>query len=939
MNFAKFFKAIWGEDKEPFPWQQELVQLALQGQWPASIALPTAAGKTALIDIAVYALAMGASNAPRRIFFVVDRRVIVDDAGIRAQILSDKLAQASPQSELGKLAENLRKIGKTQMPVVSATLRGGIPKDDSWTDSPLQPIIVCSTVDQIGSGVLFRAYGTSEYVRSIRAGLVAHDALIILDEAHTSQPFAETLQWIRQYREWAEQPLTLPFSIVELSATPRGGQGFRESEKDVLNPILKRRWEAEKRAKLILEENGPEEDEYSRVVAGLIREARVMRDQRGARIIGIIANRVRTARRVFEELSKDNDSESILLTGRARPWDRNRLWQLWKGRIAIGRPVPRQTIFVVATQCIEVGADIDFDGLITELASVDALEQRFGRLARDGNEAVCYAAIVAQKQQVAKSYVDPVYGDTLPAVWKWLKDHVQKEKRNEAVPAGKKSKGKPITEEFVPMGVLALRRALRDLADRRSLNVPVRNAPVLLPVHLDLLCQTSPEPSLSPEPAVFLHGPETGPPDVQIIWRQDLEKGQSPETWKDIVAICPPSSAEAISLPVWAVRKWLSGETAPDITDIEGISGETRIINNSQRPVLEWKGPDESLVHSTPSAVRPGTTIIVPAEYGGCDEWGWNPNSTKEVKDIGDAVKLEADQVILRLHPKLAEQWKYSTLAQQVRTAESLSDARSALVGADLGLQDWVKEAVARISQRQAKLAEDPNNDGVTWAALIGRGPFAQEDTRASYTVEVPLDEHLDGCAQFARDFASNLPEPLQTTVVRAAELHDIGKADPRFQAWLRGGNPIKLQDLLAKSGGSGQNRCAIARARELAGYPKGGRHELMSVALLAGHCDELQGVDFELLLHLVGSHHGRCRPFPPVVQDKESILVRYGSWTSPSHHGLERANSGVSERFWRLNRRYGWYGLAFLETLVRLADQRQSELEQKSRAGAAAYA
>jgi CRISPR-associated endonuclease/helicase Cas3 len=104
-----------------------------------------------------------------------------------------------------------------------------------------------------------------------------------------------------------------------------------------------------------------------------------------------------------------------------------------------------------------------------------------------------------------------------------------------------------------------------------------------------------------------------------------------------------------------------------------------------------------------------------------------------------------------------------------------------------------------------------------------------------------------------------------------------------------------------------------------------------MSTALLAPHAEDAGDVDFELLLHLVASHHGRCRPFAPVVEDAAPVEVRYEDWQVSSDHELEGVGSGVSERFWRLTRRYGWYGLAYLECVMRLADQRESEAEQKN--------
>ena len=131
------------------------------------------------------------------------------------------------------------------------------------------------------------------------------------------------------------------------------------------------------------------------------------------------------------------------------------------------------------------------------------------------------------------------------------------------------------------------------------------------------------------------------------------------------------------------------------------------------------------------------------------------------------------------------------------------------------------------------------------------------------------------------------------------------------------------------------RNRVAYERARIASGYPKGGRHELLSVRLAEGapvllpERDDLR----DLVLHLIASHHGHCRPFAPVIFDEQGVDVDFElrgqrtHWCGSTH--LERLDSGVADRYWRLVRRYGWWGLAWLEALLRLADWRQSEREE----------
>lgn len=813
-------------------------------------------------------------------------------------------------------------------------LRGGLPRERAFLRNPLQPAIVLSTVDQVGSRLLFRGYGVSEFMRPIHAALVGVDSLIIIDEAHLSWPLVETLQWVQHYQSgaWADRMIGRPATIVQMTATPasKAGGVFTLEDEDWKHKLLGARLKCAKPAEIVTLNDTKEDPQgtHTALVELLASKARAlmaaMRETSTPPVAGIVVNRVGTARRVFERLCSDEEADAVLLTGRVRPFERDELLKAYLPRMKAGRAPdanPRP-LYVVATQTIEVGADLDFDGLVTEAAALDALRQRFGRLNRLGKREHSRAIIIYVKSR-RSGEADPVYGEALAETCKWMEKVAAKRKGKKAIQA----------EKVLDFGTQAIHKVLPSRDKLEKLLAPTRQAPVLMPAHVDMLVQTSPSPMVEPEVSAYLHGIESQPEDVQIIWRADLPETLAQEDEDSVigtVTALPPIQLEAVAVPAWAARAFLKGGLPEDMADVEGaaVAGDGQMQVRHARYALRWRGLEESRVID-PDDVRPGDTLIVPASYGGYDRFGWYPGDGQPVRDIADYVAWQQrGKHVLRVHPALISEWfeAENNFGAVPEAIESLRDALELSKREDLsevcenlisqlleipGLKTDLRETLAALQTNRREFVY-PTVENPQGILLQERRnvpvEFTDEDDASSLTREVLLESHCMGVGGLAQRFAvaMGLAEEMVKDVFLAGKLHDLGKADSRFQAWLRGGDRIaarKAGTLLAKSAALAANdRLAVRAARQQAGYPQGARHECYSSAIAMNNREVLDGAhDPDLVLYLVGVHHGRGRPSMPAVLDEglkhlafqfDGVRVEFAG-----PHRLERLDQDWPER------------------------------------------
>lgn len=966
--FRAFFRAV--HDVEPFSWQVALAERVLEGDgWPEAVDVPTGFGKTAAIDVAVVALAHQADRAaaertaPTRIFMVVDRRLLVDQAYERA--LRIQAALDTPASEVVKFVANRLRSMSGERPLEVIRMRGGVTWSWRWLRSPAQPAVVVGTVDQYGSRLLFRGYGVGERLRPIDAALCGADSLLILDEAHLSPALARTVERAHDVERGAERAvLSLRRSRpVLLSATLRKDE---TESRDVFKPDLhreasdtaRRRLGASRR--LLLTEAGIAGKDgalqLARVLAAIATQA--LESPPVPQRIGVVANTVAVARETFRHIAAlmDDRADVYLLIGRCRGFERERLGLAASVREVFGardtRPNRDRPAMLVATQTIEVGADLDLDFLVTEAAPLDALLQRLGRLNRLGTmpdaEAVCLFCPGLHGSS-------PVYGDAIARTWDWLRSRVSGQPL-------RVSEGQPRTRgaPWLEMGL----RGLPNLVDAVALQacaVAQPDIPVVVRPHIEAWARTSPAPDPDQPVEPFLHGLDRGTPEVSIAWRAPLP---TLKAWRIELHAMPLRDEERVDVPLWAARRFLRGLGFGPLADVEGESepADDTTTGRPRRVVVQHLDGSIDWLEE-PERLQPGETVILELAAGGHDAWGWTA-SPGTVADVADLVS--GSRQAIRVRPTLLA-WATGSdpadfqgriggidapdadlVVELLRDAAQRARARPE---ADEVTRRWADHAVAMVDRLQTRQAYVVRPGGDEWSPEVGflvvaRGrnlADQQEDddeaSTSSSAAPVPLVQHAARVGELARSFAERigLPPDLVEAVELAGQLHDVGKAEHRFQIMLHRGDPERFEasgTVLAKSGMDPSDRAAFRQARVRAGVPRNWRHEALSATLAGGLAAST--LDPELVVHLVAAHHGFARPlFPPSDHRGQ---VRLTSGRAPAEGlvpdlGLddieipfETVDWRGPSRFARLCRRYGWWGLALMESIVRLADIAASE-------------
>jgi CRISPR-associated endonuclease/helicase Cas3 len=910
----------------PLSWQSRLFsEHFARGVLPTAVDIPTGLGKTAVMSLWLIARANGIA-LPRRLVYVVDRRAVVDQATVFATSLRQRL-----DGEAAFLKVGLR-LGTRSLPI--STLRGQYADNREWLEDPASPAIVVATVDMIGSRLLFEGYGVSRKMRPYHAGLLGADALIMLDEAHLVPPFERLIETIETNldslgpKDTGERDVVPPFRLLSLSATggDRVGDTFRlegsfnaaaGERADLDDAIVERRLNAKKVLTLVKKPDSMSLDE------ALARETWKLAGEGSLPVRCLVFSDSReTAEKALgriNTLAKGDKRRGVaareisteFLVGARRVRERQSVSESWlaeHGFLAGGAKSTATPTFLFATSAGEVGVDLDADHIVCDIVAWERLVQRLGRVNRRGERA-SQVVIVDEGPPQPKKQDAPTL-DELASIRQYdaIKDLL------EALPAidGRSKLGSP--------------EALRQLKQKSTISselaAKLRTASTAAPLRPELTravveawSMTSLEEHTGrPEIAPWLRGWVDETPQTSVIWRTHLPvRRRTAAAKSEIQAFfeaAPPHVSEQLSTEVFAVADWLR----------ERASALVRKLSRSRSTLEDELASGDSAMVGEDSHATGGLSRIQPIAFllsqAGdlMDSFSIEELSTPK-EDRGRYRLLERKLGTLRdsmlvvdarfggVHRGVLD----DTSSDPVETADS-DDDWAKIVGFRVRPADAADENEGREWQQRYCFTVDWDASGDAISYLLvdkWRGNSANEEDRATSRNHQLLEDHHRCTESKARSLAERLGlrADISEALAIAARLHDEGKRSRRWQRAFRA--PSGSSAPYAKT--KGPIDFAL-----LDGY----RHEFGSLTWVEKDASyrALPEVSRDLVQHLVAAHHGQARPV---------ISTRSCDDAPPSM--LEERAQQVALRFARLQALWGPWGLAWLEALLRAADQQAS--------------
>ncbi len=908
-EFGDFFAALNG-GHAPFSWQEEVLDhICEHGVWPERINAPTGSGKSSVVDIHLFANALAAVGAaprvPRRLCVTVGRRALVDSQADRAREkildpMGKALANESDESDiLRRVAEALqsfqtRNDKQGSDPFEVGHIRGELSNRALPVTDISACAIIAATPDMYGSRALFRGYGSTKAARPRETALLTMDTVMVLDEAHMNRQLLHTTQRIAQLQK-READLGVPtLQVVETTATPSTG----DSESTTLgvdiealdspnDKELRKRVYSHK--ELVLRpidkwDGKPGNPAVVDAAVGAIKDFLARREagegSKEAHTIGCIVNHVRTAISIKEELTKNLAKEEVqILVGRMRPYDLENLQADHPNLFTTEGD--KSVKVVVATQTLEVGIDVDFADLVTELAPASSLAQRFGRVNRLGHRTDSKVVVIepASGDSVKKD-APPYKAVDLSNAYAWLE--ALNDTENPSVNPAAMVKYPPVQSS--PERLLYQRPEWPDLLE---------------------FSRTDENPYDEPDLDLWLHDSLDAETAMGgVIVRDNLPSNTSAAMEILKTSYFAPSDRETFPANLKILQEIL------DYQDEHGV--KPRKFLYRQGEISLWQDADHGEENS--QSLAPGDVLILDTDSV--------PFTNQRIAVTQRELPSTKDKLEAVPFPNDTKLYVYEKCADREERFREYLGLSPEEVAELLDTQGTDGKKM-RIASELSTEAED-GQEVISWYAVVTDEESVEDSDIAQElapTDPVLLDDHQNDVAERTRQLAENLglaPE-FSEALELAAKYHDEGKRDLRFQQML--GADLQA-DALAKSGH--RSVAEAYRARSRSALPRGWRHEQLS-ALMVAASPEKVGEHRDLVLRIIGCSHGHGRfsfAHDAGFLLKEGYLPEGTDYEALKEQATRLFNVGYWDNLMeQTSRTYGPYATAYLEAVERAAD------------------